>query len=219
MLGALVGGGLSLLGGLLGNSAKSKEAAKNRQFQLMMAKNAHQFEVEDLRKAGLNPILSGTGGPGAKASGGAQADQSDVITPAVNSALSAMRNQAELKLINEQAYKAEKEGDLANQQRMNLGLDYNAKGTSNIEILPEQVKQAKLATQKVSGEVAKLAQEKLKLVEETAYSKNSARKVKIEADVAEWMNSHGLQEIGSMLGAGKGSIELIRALIQLFQQK
>lgn len=53
-------------GSLLSNAVGMYEAHKNRQFQKHMFKNRHQYEVEDLRKAGLNPILSATGGtPGA----------------------------------------------------------------------------------------------------------------------------------------------------------
>lgn len=33
----------------------------NQEFQREMAQNAHQYEVEDLKKAGLNPILSAMG--------------------------------------------------------------------------------------------------------------------------------------------------------------
>lgn len=38
------------------------EAANNREFQLNMAKTAYQRAVEDMEKAGLNPILAVTGG-------------------------------------------------------------------------------------------------------------------------------------------------------------
>lgn len=73
---AIFTGGLSLLGGMTSanssssgiadmNAANAAEAQKNRDFQLMMSSTAHQREVEDLRKAGLNPILSATGGSGA----------------------------------------------------------------------------------------------------------------------------------------------------------
>ena len=40
----------------------AQQAQIGRQFQERMIRNAHQYEVEDLRKANLNPILSANGG-------------------------------------------------------------------------------------------------------------------------------------------------------------
>lgn len=68
------------------NRANSAQALQQMQFQERMSSTAHQREVIDLRKAGLNPILS-AGGGGASSPGGAMAIQKDIQTPAINTAL------------------------------------------------------------------------------------------------------------------------------------
>lgn len=105
---SILGGAASLFGGHQGNVASAREAQRNRDFQLMMSNTAHQREVSDLRKAGLNPILSVN--KGASTAGGSMAPQHDIATPAVNSAMSARRLTAELDLLSKQAYKTQEEG-------------------------------------------------------------------------------------------------------------
>lgn len=51
----------------------ASEAAKNRDWQKMMSDTAHQREVQDLLRAGLNPVLSVTGGNGSPVTSGATA--------------------------------------------------------------------------------------------------------------------------------------------------
>lgn len=54
----------------------SQEAKANRSWQEFMSNTAHQREIEDLKRAGLNPVLSVMGGNGASVTSGATASSS-----------------------------------------------------------------------------------------------------------------------------------------------
>jgi len=95
ILGSIISAGASLLGGAMANKQSKDNVQAANQFTTEQMKNRHQWEVQDLRAAGLNPILSALNG--APSMGGSPvAPVQDIMGPAVNSALAAKRLSAEV---------------------------------------------------------------------------------------------------------------------------
>ncbi len=96
---AIIGGLFSAFGARRQQSFDAKQAQKQMDFQERMSSTAHQREVLDLRAAGLNPILSGTGGAGASSPAGARSTGQNIAGAGVASALNLRRVAAEIKQI------------------------------------------------------------------------------------------------------------------------
>lgn len=144
---ALIGGVSSLVGGAQSNSARRSEATRSGQFnqasareqmdfQERMSNTAHVRQMDDLKKAGLNPLLSakygGASSPGGSSATRPMADQKDFISPAISSALTIQQNQADIALKNAQA---------ANQQAQANRLENIAPITETIGDVAETVQE------------------------------------------------------------------------------
>ncbi|AXH77983.1 MAG: DNA pilot protein [Microviridae sp.] len=82
---SVISGGAKMLGGSIQNTSNAQQAQKQMDFQAQQSNTAHQRETADLMAAGLNPILSGTGGMGASSAQGASAQFGNVAGDAVDS--------------------------------------------------------------------------------------------------------------------------------------
>ena len=101
--GAALAGAASLLSGRRQNAAQTAAANKQMDFQETMSGSAHQREVRDLRKAGLNPILSATGGMGASTPPGAMPILTNPMATGISSGMEVLRTAQDARLKRAQA--------------------------------------------------------------------------------------------------------------------
>lgn len=93
--GSVAQGVASYYGQREANDMNQKLAREQMAFQERMSSTAYQRSMDDMSKAGLNPILA-YGQGGASSPGGAMATMKDAVTPALSSAIDAKRAHAEV---------------------------------------------------------------------------------------------------------------------------
>lgn len=123
VVGSVLGGAFSAKSQSDTNKAAAHEADINRQWQEEMSNTAHQREIEDLRAAGLNPILSAKYGGASTPTGGMASfqnpghDLATSLSSGISSAIQAQQARASVALTN-----AQKEKTIAETKYIKAGM-------------------------------------------------------------------------------------------------
>lgn len=101
----------SLIGGERRNRSQEQMSERQMEFQERMSSTAYQRAMEDMRKAGLNPMLAYSQG-GASSPPGSMPYIEDTITPAISTGLQTALNRATVSNLKEDTAKKVSETEL-----------------------------------------------------------------------------------------------------------
>lgn len=152
IVGDLISGGFSAWGQSRANRESRRAAQRAMDFQERMFRNRYTYTMEDMRRAGLNPILAyqqgGGTAPGGSSytAGNVAAGAADAVGRMTSSALSALRGRKELDLLNAQIKNVQQDTEV---KKEDVWLKNNQGGESlaRWNILGQQFENAKASAE------------------------------------------------------------------------
>lgn len=202
--GPLFSGLTSLFGGAAANVSREQQAMRQMQFQERMSSTAYQRAMQDMREAGLNPMLAAKVGP-ASSPVGAMANIQDIGTPAAQAATSAYQastqrdvGESQVELNKEQKIVALNTGQKIAQETLNARTQGDVIAQT-VRLLKEQISQV--------GAQAALSRENIKLIAE------QIKKTKAEAIIMS-IDAVSTQKIDQLAAGGNSAMQLFSLLIK-----
>jgi hypothetical protein len=139
--GSIASAGIGMAGGMMNNNANANQARMANEFSAQQYATRYQTQVEDLKKAGLNPMLAYTQGAGS-APQGQQARMENVATPAIDAYNNTAKTSMEFQKL-EPLIKQVVQETLTSATQADLNEESRKEKSTNIKLLVEQVVNAK----------------------------------------------------------------------------